>query len=99
MLSNNNKGDKIIAGTRSETINGALNTFLKLNKVYHLGVKGDNKGVLDVSSIRFVKQEGAVRKMEDPHIMDIRKESKVVNIEVLGSNSGNGFGDDSGNEE
>lgn len=91
VLSNNNKGDEIIANTRSETINGALNTFLKLNKVYHLGVKGDNKGVLDVSSIQFVKQ--------DLNINDMRKRSEVINIEVLGGNSVNGFGDDLENEE
>lgn len=105
VLRNNNKGDEMNTLARNNATTNAFNLFFKLDQLFNLGNKNNknNKDILDVSSIRFVKQEEAVRKTEDPHIkedpiIDLRKESKVVKIEVLGGNSENGFGDDSGNE-
>lgn len=69
VLDNNNEGDHIIAGTRSEAINGAYRTFLKTQQIQALKQNGLNKAPLDVSILKLKPKEGE------------KQEEILVNIE------------------
>lgn len=74
VLSNNNKGDVIIAETRGSAVTNALNTFLKASQIHSLGKSGDN--VLDVSSLRIVTNTGS-------NVQEINQDTGTV-INILG---------------
>lgn len=76
VLSNNNKGDVIIATTRSEAINGALNTFLKAAQSHSLEKITNNKPNLDLSPIHVVASNGT----NTPQIEDMH----AVKIDIIG---------------
>jgi len=79
VLSNNHKGDVIIAETRGSVTTNALNTFLKAAQIYSLGKSGDNKAVLDVSAIRIVTNNGS-----NANVQEIDPDTGTVKIDILG---------------
>lgn len=76
VLINNTNGDRIIAKTRSETINGALNTFLKAAQSYSSEKGGDNKSTLNLSPIHIVASNET-----NPHAIE---GINTVKIDILG---------------
>ncbi|MDP5110797.1 MAG: hypothetical protein NWP47_05390 [Rickettsiaceae bacterium] len=78
VLSNNYKGDVIIAETRGSVTTNALNTFLKAAQIGSLG-NGDNKAVLDVSAIRIVTNNGS-----NANVQEIDPDTGTVKIDILG---------------
>jgi hypothetical protein len=79
VLSNNHKGDVIIAETRGSVTTNALNTFLKAAQIYSLGKSGDNKAVLDVSAIRIVTNNGS-----NANVQEIDPDTGTDKIDILG---------------
>lgn len=77
VLSNNNKGDLIIASTRDNVTTSALNTFLKAAQIHSLGKSGNN--VLDVSAIRIVAKHGP-----NTNSKEIDEDSGSVKIDIIG---------------
>lgn len=75
VLSNNHKGDVIIAGTRDNVTTNSLNTFLKAAQIHSLGKSGNN--VSDVSAIRIMTNSGS-------NVHEIEKEEGTVKIDILG---------------
>lgn len=79
VLSNNYKGDVIIAETRGSVTTNALNTFLKAAQIGSLGKSGDNKAVLDVSAIRIVTNNES-----NANVQEIDPDAGTVKIDILG---------------
>lgn len=79
VLSNNYKGDVIIAETRGSVTTNALNTFLKAAQIGSLGKSGDNKAVLDVSAIRIVTNNES-----NANVQEIDPDTGTVKIDILG---------------